>query len=503
MKSDSSSIVKNIIWALIALGINYLIGFLITPYVTNNIGIEAYGFVGLANTFTTYVDILSVGLNSFAGRFISVAYFRKDYETARKYYTATVVGNLLLSALVCIPSVAGIVFLEKFIKIPDGLVFDVKLLFFFIMLNYFLTTIRTADNTATFISNRLDISEQKQGIAYLIKSAFLLIPCMLLTPHVWYVGFASAVASFYFLVAAMRLRKKYVPQLYVKRKYWDPNAIFELTKNGVWNSVNEFGNALNTGLDLLITELMINPTVLGQISVAKSLSVPGYAIVKKIGASYQPKQLQYYAQHRNEEQIRLFKRAMILTGSFFIILTSTFYACGTEFLSLWIPNQNIPYIFSLVMIVLIGEIVPSIVSPLFYIFTMTKKIKLPCIITLCMGITNVASMYLLVKYTPLDGYAVVLTTAVISAIHLFDTPIYSAHCLKVNYLTFYPEIIRCVASFAVAMGVAFFIKTFVPPAHSWSELAVKVGITGAVLLLLVSVIAGSFNIIKEVAGDKF
>ena len=66
----------NMVWSLIAVFVNYFMNFLITPYVTNNIGVEAYGFVALANTFISYADIISVGLNAFAGRFISIAYHR-------------------------------------------------------------------------------------------------------------------------------------------------------------------------------------------------------------------------------------------------------------------------------------------------------------------------------------------------------------------------------------------------------------------------------------------
>ena len=88
-KSDNKAILLNMIWSCTAVIINYLINFLITPYVTNNIGVEAYGFVALANTFTTYIDIISVGLNAFASRFISIAYHKNDIKKANDYYSST------------------------------------------------------------------------------------------------------------------------------------------------------------------------------------------------------------------------------------------------------------------------------------------------------------------------------------------------------------------------------------------------------------------------------
>lgn len=99
----------NMLWSLLSLFINYFMNFLITPYVTNNIGVEAYGFVALANTFVSYVDILAVGLNAFAGRFIAMAYHQDKPEKANCYFSSTILADLILAALLrrVLPVAAG------------------------------------------------------------------------------------------------------------------------------------------------------------------------------------------------------------------------------------------------------------------------------------------------------------------------------------------------------------------------------------------------------------
>lgn len=82
-RSDSKAILLNIIWAVLAILVKYAINFLTTPYVTNNIGVEAYGFVSLANTFTSYIDLISIALNSFASRYIAIAYHQNDLKKGR------------------------------------------------------------------------------------------------------------------------------------------------------------------------------------------------------------------------------------------------------------------------------------------------------------------------------------------------------------------------------------------------------------------------------------
>ena len=55
----------------LAFTINYFISFFLTSYVTENIGIDAYGFVSLAKTFASYAVIATTALNSYSSLFKS------------------------------------------------------------------------------------------------------------------------------------------------------------------------------------------------------------------------------------------------------------------------------------------------------------------------------------------------------------------------------------------------------------------------------------------------
>ena len=50
------------------------------------------------------------------------------------------------------------------------------------------------------------------------------------------------------------------------------SKIKNLLKNGIWNSLNQLGNELNSGLDLLISNLMLSAVAMGQISVVKNIA---------------------------------------------------------------------------------------------------------------------------------------------------------------------------------------------------------------------------------------
>ena len=156
--SMKRAIMMNMFWALFSLLINTLMNFLITPYVTNNIGVEAYGFVALANTFISYVDVISVSLNAYAGRFISVAYHKGQKEEANRYFSSTIVADAVLGGTVFLLGIAMILKITWFCKIPQELVPDVKRLFFLVLLRYIMVVMRTAFETAAFIADRIDIT---------------------------------------------------------------------------------------------------------------------------------------------------------------------------------------------------------------------------------------------------------------------------------------------------------------------------------------------------------
>ncbi len=472
-KSSERMIAMNVAWSVIAVAINYFMQFLITPYVTNNIGVEAYGFVSLALSFTGYIDIAAAALNTFAGRFISVAYHRNDMERANRFYSSVIAADLILAVCILIPGSLIIRRMEYFIVIPQNLRSDVKILFALVLLNYLLTLLRTAFNTAAFIANRLDISERIKSIGYILQAAVLLALCLTLTPHVWYVGIAYLCASLFLLISYILLTGKLAPELHFFRKQCSLSAVRELFVSGIWNALNNLGDVLNSGLDLLITDLMLSSVVLGEISIAKNVGMFCYALVRRISEGFQPKQLMLYAKQDVHGQVRLFRLTMKATGMFCSLIICVFFICGKDFLRLWLPQQDTEFIYKLLMIVLFSDVAIGVVNPLYYVFTLTKKLKIPCLITIAMGVANVSAMYLLLTGTNYGAYAVALTTLVINCVHFIDTPLYASYCMGVKKRTFYPVIIRHVISCGIGMVAAVCLAQILPTANSWSWLIVK------------------------------
>lgn len=121
-----------------------------------------------------------IALNSFASRYIAIAYHQNDLKKAEQLYSSVIVADCVLSLLVFVPSLFIIRFLEKFLNIPDLLVNDVKILFIVVLIKYLLTVMQTAFNVSTFIKNRLDLSERQKTTSTFIQGAVLLVLCVAL-----------------------------------------------------------------------------------------------------------------------------------------------------------------------------------------------------------------------------------------------------------------------------------------------------------------------------------
>ena len=93
----------NIIGAVTVVGINTLINFFLSPYIAKCLGIEANGYIALANNFVSYFSLITVALNSMAGRFILIELKNNNLSEANGYYTSVLVGDWILGIILLIP----------------------------------------------------------------------------------------------------------------------------------------------------------------------------------------------------------------------------------------------------------------------------------------------------------------------------------------------------------------------------------------------------------------
>ena len=481
--------------------IHYLISLVLTPYITETLGTESYGFVNLAKSFSNYTIILTSCLNAYASRFISISYHENDKHKSEVYMSTVFFANVMLSCIVLLFAGIFCIKLDSFISVPSNILEDVKVLFFLDFVNYMLVATGTCFTAYAYVKNRLDILGIVKILTYVTEAFALVLFFRSFSPKVYFVGYGLLVSSLIALILNLISARYFMGDVKVKIQYFEWSAVKNLVVNGIWNSVNSLGNVLNSGLDLLVTNQMLSSLAMGQLSIVKTLSVIFTTLFQTVSSPFQPKLLKTYANNDKTRLIRILKENIAFCSFFSNMLCAGLISLGEAYYRLWTPNQDVHLLQVLTVITVVGMVVEGASFPLLYVYTLTLKNRLPCFMTIFSGLLNVLGMYVLIKFTSIGIYSVVGTTSVLAlGIYFIFTPIYSAKCLGIKGSTFFPPLIRAVLSAIISIIVFKFISNFFV-VDTWVKL-------GAVALLMsmvgipIHLIISGREILKSLLGRK-
>ncbi|MEN6460266.1 MAG: oligosaccharide flippase family protein [Syntrophomonas sp.] len=454
----------------LAVTVKYLISLVLTPYITDTLGTEAYGFVSFAKTFSDYAIIVTACLNAYAARFITIAFHKDDKKAANKYYSTVILANLALSGIIFIISAVVIWKLDLFVNIPQNLIRDVKVLFLLDFVNYMMVATGTAFLASAYIKNRLDLVGLIKVGSYTIEAIALIVFFKNFDPKVYFVGYALIISSLVIIGLNYWMTRVMTPELSIQRKSFDFSAVRELVISGIWNSFNSLGNVLNSGLDLWISNILLSAKAMGELSIVKTLSTIFTTLFQVVSQPFQPILLKKYSEKDIAGVTLTLKRGIKISGYFSNMLFAGLVAVGLTYYRLWTPNQNTQFLYSVTIVTIIGSVIEGAVFPLFYVYTLTLKNRVPCIVTILSGVLNVAGMYVLLTFYHVGLYGVVGTTTVLGwFVYFIFTPLYTSHCLKISKTTFYSTLIRVIVSCVAITGcLELLTKIYMP--ISWISL---------------------------------
>lgn len=465
--------------------ITYIISFVLTSYITNNIGIDAAGFVNLSKNFVSYATIITTAINAFAVRFITVAYHQNDIAKVKTYFSSVFFADLVLGAIILFVALGADIYISRFMNVSAELETSVQLLFALVFISFFFTVVGTVFTSAAYIKNRLRTVYILKCSGSILEAVVLVVMYKTMTPKLWYVGLGLCLSALLILLGYIRMSKVLIPEIKIDRRFYSFEAIKELVGKGFWNSVNSLGNTLNSGLDIYISNIMLGDVAMGQVSIAKTIGGIMSTVCSTVSQPFQPELLRKYTAMDKEGLINDFKYSMKICGLVTNVVFAGFAALGIMFYKLWIPTQNVELIYRLTMITMLVAIAEGSVYPLYYIYVLTVKNKLPCFVTIAGGVLNVIGMIALIRLTDIGVYAIVITTAVImNGINLIFNPLYMCHCLKVPKSTFYPVIFRNIAAGLLTTLILWFGSNLITVSVSWMSFVVSVLVCGVIALVL-------------------
>ena len=481
--SSNRMLAINLVSNLVAFGANLIINFFLSPYIVKVLGVEANGFVNLANNFVAYAAIVVLALNSMSGRFITIAVHKGDMEEANKYYTAVMLGNFFLSAAFTIPSIYIVWRLERLIDIPPGLVSDVKMLFALIIIRFLFANAFSGWGTAIFVKNKLFIQSIWNMLVQSLRVVIVIGLFYFFQPSIYYVGVSFLTISMMSVTFSRIWHIKLLPDMKIRWKDFGWGPLRTLLGAGVWNTILRSGQMLLSGMDILVANILLGANAMGIIALSRTVPNLLYQLSGTITYVFVPTLTIEYAKGNMDKLKSELKKGMKMTSVLLTIPLAILFVYGYEFYHLWVPSEDAGLLQVLSIISIFGLVFTSGIQSLYSVFTVVNKLKIQSILVLASGLISLGMVFVLVKTTTLGIYAVAGVSTVIS---LFRDMIYtipfSSKYLKFKWYTFFPEVAVSVVSVTVSIILGLFLKQYLV-VDTWFMFFFSAGIMGVITLI--------------------
>lgn len=481
----------NMVSSIAVFTLNLCVSFFLTPFIVSRLGTAAYGFVGLSNNIIGYTALLTIAINSMAGRFVTIKVHEGDIQQANVYLSSVFFANVILAAFIMAVLSVIVFFLPNIINIPDGLVNDVRILFSLLALSTCLGLVVGIISVSPFICNRLDFSNIRTLIGTLIRMVLLLLMFGLLPPKLWYIGISVLVMEIYGIVTNYWFFRNLTPELVIRRSHFDFKKLKEVTLAGAWNILNKLSEILSRGLDLLLANLFIGATAMGQLSISQTLPLLILSFTGALTVNFAPEFTRFFAQNQiTSLKTELLKSVRISSLVSCIPLTLVF-VYSDIFYSLWLPTEDANFLYKLTAYGSIGLIFALPLEPLWNIFTITNKVRQSSLNLIYFSICQFGLVMLLMfltENTLLRLFLLIGCRVLFNSVRcLTFLPVYGAKCLGFKWSLFYPLILKNVLCISIAFGVSSLYKYFANPA-SWLGLIIASLFSTATVIFVFSFI---------------
>lgn len=491
---------KNLILNIVAFGVQFAISFYISPIIVSNVGASAYGFIGVANDFVSYASIIATIFNSVAARFIANSYYKKEYAAANKYFNSLIIANVIIAGILGLASILFIPISDKVLTIPASLLFDVKLTFALVFGAYIVSLITLVFTTATFVTNRTDINGIRNIIQYIVRFALIVIFLNFVSVKIYWIAFASLIATVVVAVMNVSLTKRLTPEISINLKEANKSYVAELAKSGCWMALTSISGILLRGLDLTVANVMLGDYEMGILSISQTMPNNITSVISVLAPLFTPTFIVYFAANNIKALVKNVNKTIKTMALILFVPVSGFIVFSYDFYSLWqksLTHEELALVTILSILTVIQAYFNSTTATMAQLSVVVNKLKIPVFVSLGCGIVSIVVEFLLLIYTDLGLYAIVIPTTIVMVLrYIMFNSWYAAYCLKQPRFVFLLSPLKTWLSIPVLIAFMYVIR-IVLPVHSWVSLGVDALLCGVIGYALMIVLYGG-SAIKEI-----
>lgn len=476
-KIEKYSTMINLFTAFMTMAVQMLVNFILSPYIVKTLGEEANGFTQLANNFVNYASLITITFNSMASRFISVNYHRGEIKKAKEYYSSIIVCDIII-LLILLPISCFVVYnIDNLIDIGKSDISDIRLLFSCVFLNFFANQIIALFTMSLFVQNKIYLQNVMNFIRNILNAILLLCFFSILPAKMYFVSFSALILTTISLPFYIFFKNKLLSNVNFEKDLFRLKAVGELIKSGIWNTVNQCGNMLMTGFDLLLANLLVSPSEMGVLSIAKIIPNAIISLGAIINSSFAPELTISWATGKAEDVLKKLEQSVKISTIIMSIPLASFSVFSLTFYKLWQPNLDSKSLAILSILTFSSFFLFSGTHVLYNIFQTTNKLAANSVSFIISGILNFIIVFLLLKFTDIGIYAVAGVSQAVAAIRgLFFILPYSAKLLNYPWHKFFRFIgyscVVMILNAAISFGLMILIKP-----SSWIMLIIAVGLS--------------------------
>ena len=416
---------KNIAMNIFAFVVQFAINFYVAPVIVGKVGTSAYGFIGLANDFVSYVSVVATIFNSVASRFIAKSFYQEDYDKANNYFNSLIVTNIFISCFLGLSGSIFVIYIDNILNVPPELLYDVRLTFILVFGAYIVSLLTLVFTTSTFVTNRTDVQGIRNSIQYVIRFVLILFFLNVVSVHIYWVSLATLIAAIAVAIFNVNLTKKLTPELKIDiKKFANKKYAVELAKSGCWMALTSVSVILLRGLDLTVANVLIGDYEMGLLSIARTIPNHVTSVIATLAPIFTPTFIALYVKNDKSKLAQNIKSSAKSMALLLFTPITCFIVYSYDFYGIWQKSLNddeITLITWLSIMTVSQAYFNSTTSTMAQISVVVNKLKAPVLITLICGIVSITAEIIMIKVFHWGLFAVMFGIRALLPVHSWIT----------------------------------------------------------------------------------
>lgn len=377
---------------------NVIVGVFYTPYLVRTLGISAYGVVPLALIINQYIGVVTGSLTGAFTRFYSIAIQQNEIKRASETISTALVVVLTI-IIILAPALLYIVYdIDHVFNIPHEYVAGAKWLFAFTILSFFISLISSILNVTLYAINRLDKMNIIKIIRNISKLLLVVVFFELIGTDIYFIGLSNFISELLILLYSIYLFSRYSPNgLKIRFNKFSTTVFYAIFGMAIWVLIHQIGDVGLYRIDNIAVNKFWGIESSGALGAITEFGSYVTIIVSVIGSLFGPLILIAYSRNDHDEVKRLSTSQSFLVGALTAILAGILAGYSKPLLSIWLGNSFSQYSPWLLIKL---SVIPLYASGgvLAFTYRSWNKVKFPAMLTLIIGLLNIAIAYVSIKY---------------------------------------------------------------------------------------------------------